>query len=178
MWLDTHEDGTCHIGIDAFLAKFLQDVERLSYVTTKSICCPTAVMTAQGVDLQLVFPEKIQLTGVNTYLRARPSGLTSHPYSVGWLFEGIKLNGSSEEANLSPGKEMIRSNDARRWLGQESRKLTEYVHQELLSARSKEFATMMDGGSWSEDLITHLTREEILQVWNEFFSTSAGLRVR
>jgi glycine cleavage system H lipoate-binding protein len=176
MWLDVHEDESCHVGIDAFLAKFLGNVERLSYVTTKSVCSPTAVITARGVDLESVFPVRIQVTGVNTYLRARPSSLVSHPYTLGWLFEGIVPKDPSEGSIHSTDNGMIKSGQARRWLGQESRRLTDYVHNELLLNRNREFATMMDGGSWSEDLIIHLTREEILQVWNEFFSTSAGLR--
>ncbi len=52
MWIDTHDDGSCHVGIDAFLATFLQHVQRLSYVSTRSVCFPSAVLTVNGVDLQ------------------------------------------------------------------------------------------------------------------------------
>jgi glycine cleavage system H lipoate-binding protein len=172
MWVDVHEDRSCHIGIDAFLAKFLRDVERLSFVTTRPVCRPTAVITVRGIDLQLSFPDKIQITGVNAYLRARPSSLITHPYTLGWLFEGVRPAGLPEETELTTGTRVIRSDHARQWLKQESRRMTDYVRGELVSSRNKEFATMADGGTWSEDLITHLTREETLQVWNEFFSIS------
>ena len=36
----------------------------------------------------MIFPEPIDVTRTNDYLRATPAKLTSHPYSLGWLFEG------------------------------------------------------------------------------------------
>ncbi len=170
MWIDVHEDRTCHIGIDAFLAKFLHSIEQLTYVTTKAACNPTAVVTVHGTDLQLVFPHKVHLTAVNTRVRARPSVALSHPYTHGWLFEGTILSDQPVRFAASQDGDKVGNAQARRWLGQETRRLTEYVHSTLLAGRNNGVVTMMDGGQWSETLITQLTRDELLQLWNTFFN--------
>jgi glycine cleavage system H lipoate-binding protein len=175
MWMKVHVDGSCHLGIDGFLAGVLIEVEKLSFVTVKGTCFPTAVLTARGVDLQLTFPRRIQLTGVNSHLRARPAHITTHPYTLGWLFEGIKPGKQSEAPDFRNNAGLIDGTQAQRWMGRESKRLTDYVHNEILSVRSPEFTTMMDGGVFSEDLITHLTREEILRLFNEFFSPTHDL---
>lgn len=176
MWMNTHGDGTCHIGIDAFLAGLLREVEKLSYVTVKGTCFPTAVLTVRGVDLQLTFPNRIRITEVNSHLRARLANITSHPYTLGWLFEGAEPGIRPDVDRLSNDCGWVKGNQAKKWLAQESRCLTEFVHNELLPARSGGSVTMMDGGVFSEDLITHLTREEMLRLFNEFFSPTVQLR--
>jgi len=174
MWIDVHDDKSCHIGIDAFLATFLRDIDRLSFITSRPPCLPTAVMTVRGADLYLTFPERMHVTGVNAYLRVRPSNLTRHPYTLGWLFEGVRPDSSRGPTSASVEKGLISGHSARQWLRQESRRLTDFVRTELTSPNNTGVATMTDGGTWSEDLITHLTREETLRVWSEFFSISAG----
>lgn len=177
MWIRIHEDGSCHIGIDRFLATLLRHVETLSFVTTKSFCFPTVVLRVRGVDLQLVFPHRIELISVNSYLRARPSRVTSHPYTLGWLFEGKNPGIFSTRGNVPTQSGLIRGHRATKWIDRESIRLADYVRNEILSARSNEFSTMLDGGMVSEDLIAHLTREEMLQLFNEFFSPSANVRL-
>ncbi len=56
MWLDRADDGGCHIGIDAFLAKTLRQTDAIAFVTASGTHNPTAVLTAHGVDFQVVFP--------------------------------------------------------------------------------------------------------------------------
>ena len=72
MWLDVTEDGVCHAGIDAFLSRALGKVDRISYVWQKGIRRPAAVLTVNGMDLEVVFPNPLMLTGCNLYLRADP----------------------------------------------------------------------------------------------------------
>ena len=65
MWLDLTEDGVCHIGIDAFLSRALGKVDRISYVWTKGNHRPAAVITVGGMELELVFPNPLLVTGCN-----------------------------------------------------------------------------------------------------------------
>ena len=75
MWLDVTEDGVCHAGIDAFLSRALGKVDRISYVWQKGERRPAAVLTVNGMDLEVVFPNPLMLTGCNLYLRADPARL-------------------------------------------------------------------------------------------------------
>jgi len=177
MWIRTHEDGGCHIGVDRFFAAFVRNVEAISFVTTKSLCFPTVVLRVRGVDIQLVFPHRIELIGVNTYLRAQPSRVTSHPYTLGWLFEGKNPNIFSMRNGVPTQGGLISGRRTSTWIDRESQRLADYVRDEILSVRSKEFSTMLDGGLVSEDLVSHLTRDELLRLFNEFFSPSANVRL-
>lgn len=175
MWITHHEDSTCHVGVDGFLAKVLRNVEKLSFVTSKGVNYPTAVLTVRGVDLQLVFPRVIHLTGINSYLRARPAAVTSQPYTLGWLFEGIVSKRKSAKKSTERNGDLIDREHTQEWLQGESKRLTRYVRNTIVPAKSGEFVTLTDGGVFSEDLIAHLTRDEILGLYNEFFSPTVTM---
>src|SRR5689334_22231749 len=70
LWLEVGTDGTCHIGIDGFLAKLLGSVDRVTFLTSPGRAYPAAVLTAAGTDLTCVFPNRLNVTAANTYLRA------------------------------------------------------------------------------------------------------------
>lgn len=170
LWLDTHVDGTCHIGIDSFLAGVLQRVETLSFVTSKGTCYPTVVCSVRGVDLQLTFPARMELTGTHTHLRSRLTDLVEHPYTLGWLFEGKECQDGSDRNLRRPNCEFIAGIDAKKWMAAESKRLTEFVNTHILATRHEGLPTMADGGEFSSDLLSHLTREEILQLFLGFFT--------
>src|ERR1035441_777929 len=52
MWLDITEDGVCHAGIDAFLARTLGKIDRIAYVGGTGRRHPAAVLSAAGCDLE------------------------------------------------------------------------------------------------------------------------------
>src|ERR1017187_9712783 len=87
MWLDVSEDGVCHVGIDAFLARTLGSVDRIAYLTPRGVAHPAVVLSVGASDLHMVFPNRMFITSPNLYLRANPARLTSDPYRLGWLFE-------------------------------------------------------------------------------------------
>lgn len=177
LWLDVGTDGTCHIGIDAFFAKVLGHIDRLSFVTWKGIARPTAVLTVRGIDLNLAFPNPISITGVNAYLRSHPEKIISEPYGAGWLFEGTQAKGLSEHENRGIEAGLIRGKQAREWIAQESRRFASFVHEEVAHTQGEGFVLMADGGTPSSDLLQYLTREEALQLFNEFFSPHANWRL-
>jgi glycine cleavage system H lipoate-binding protein len=163
MWLDTTEDGICHAGIDAFLSRTLGKIDRISYVSTNGRRRPTAILSAAGCDLEVVFPNEILLTGCNLYLRADPSRLVAEPYTGGWMFEGAPLPETSR--NLLQGVE------ARQWMEREECRMNEFVQERMVSPVGPVTA---DGGLFAPGVACHLDRDRTLALFHEFFSPYAS----
>jgi glycine cleavage system H lipoate-binding protein len=163
MWLDVTEDGICHAGIDAFLSRALGKIDRISYVGGNGRRRPTAVLSAAGCDLEVVFPNELLLTGCNLYLRADPSRLTAEPYTGGWLFEGAPLPETPQ--NLLQGAE------AREWMEREERRMNEFVQQQVSSQAGPLAA---DGGLFAAGVARQLDRDHMLALFHEFFSPFAS----
>jgi glycine cleavage system H lipoate-binding protein len=163
MWLDVTEDGICHAGIDAFLSRALGKIDRISYLGTSGRRRPSAVLSASGCDLEVIFPNEILLTGCNLYLRADPARLVAEPYTGGWLFEGAPLPETPQ--NLLQGAE------AREWMESEERRMNEFVQQQLASQTGPLAA---DGGLFTAGIARHLDRERLFALFHEFFSPYAS----
>lgn len=153
MWLDVTEDGVCHVGIDAFLSRAVGKVDRISYVWQKGARRPAAVLTVNGIDLEVVFPNTLMLTGCNLYLRADPGRLALDPYTAGWLFEGSPL----EETTRG----LMQGAVAREWMQQEQHRINHFLQQQTGCAA--------DGGVFSAGLPRVLEREQALALFHEFF---------
>jgi glycine cleavage system H lipoate-binding protein len=160
MWLDVTDDGVCHAGIDAFLSRALGKIDRISYVWLKGRHRPTAVLTVEGLNLEVVFPNPFLLTNCNLYLRADPSRLTSQPYTGGWLFEGVPEPGALD--NLLEGA------GARTWMEREQRRINEFLQQQ------HSLPTAADGGQFVAGLARVLDRDQMLALFHEFFSPYAS----
>jgi glycine cleavage system H lipoate-binding protein len=161
-WLDVTGEGTCHAGIDAYLSRVLGSVDRITYVWQKGRHRPTAVLTVAGLDLEVVFPNPMLLTGCNLYLRADPSRLASHPYHGGWLFEG-----TLEPDTLD---NLIEGAAARQWMEGEQRRMTEFLQEQLTPVGP----LAADGGVFTAGLARHLDRDRMLALFHEFFSPYAS----
>jgi glycine cleavage system H lipoate-binding protein len=158
LWVDVGEDGVCHAGIDAFLARVLGPVEAITYIWQKGRRRAAAVLTAAGTDFEVVFPNPFTLTACNLHLRADPARLTGRPYTEGWLFEGVAEPATLE--NLIPGPA------ARGWMDEEQRRMSEFLQQQT--------GVAADGGLFSSALPRLLGREAMLALFHEFFSPYAG----
>jgi glycine cleavage system H protein len=172
MWLDPGTDGVFHIGIDAFLARALGEVEKITFVSPKGVQRPTAVLTVRGVDVQVIFPTPVRVTSSNVYLRANPSRLTSDPYGNGWLFEGNEP--ADDMRPLCHG--LLHGAEALEWMQDEIDRLSRYVHEEIASSQPGCEQLAGDGGAFSDGFIRHLGRDEMLNLFNEFFSPYASWR--
>lgn len=162
MWLDATDDGACHVGIDGFLSRALGAIEAVSYVWERGRRRPAVVLTAGGIDVEVVFPNPLLLTDCNRYLRADPSKLTTDPYTAGWLFEGTPVEGTLDR--LMPGPE------AAAWMEEEQRRVNEF----LQSWPSGKAPAMCDGGLFAAGVLSALDRGQALALVQEFFSPLAS----
>ena len=155
MWLDVGEDGACHAGIDSFLSRAIGPVERISYVWTTGDRRPAAILTASGIDFEVVFPNLLRIHNCNLYLRANPRRLESEPYTSGWLFEGTALEDTRNGLKEGAG--------ARAWMEHDLRRMNQFLqgHNPGLAA---------DGGVFAPGLLAHLPREQAVALFHEFFS--------
>ena len=165
MWMASGEDGSCHAGIDAFAARVLGGIERITFVTMNGFQRPAAVLTVRGVDLSMVFPRRMSIQNVNTRLRGCPETIQSSPYDHGWLFEGTQAPAAPEPDSL------LRGQAALEWMRGEADRLSRFAHAEAGAHSSGEPA---DGGVFAHDFVEHLDRESLLRLFNEFFSPYAS----
>jgi glycine cleavage system H lipoate-binding protein len=171
MWIDVNDDGLCHIGVDAFFTGVFGTVDAVSFVTTKGVTRPTAVLTVNGIDVEVIFPNELLLIGLNSYLRAAPDRLSNDPYGTGWLFEGQRHKSAVSDTELLNGER------ARKWMKIETERLSKFVHEELNTHQLDGKKLMADGGSFAPSLASQLNRDKILKVIHEFFSPYATWRM-
>ncbi len=158
MWLDVGKDGLCHAGMDAFLSRALGLAERVAFVWQSGQHRATAVVTVNGVDHDVVFPNPFLLTNCNLYLRTNPAPLTSDPYTAGWLFEGV--------ATAETTQHLFQGAAARQWMEHEQHHINEFLQQ--LHDPNGHLAA--DGGVFVQGLSRYLDREQMLALFHEFFS--------
>ncbi len=167
MWIEVGNDGTCHIGIDAFLTRVLGNIDRVTFVTTKGFHRPAVSFTVNGVDLQFIFPVPMNITRANTYLRSNPEKIISDPYTAGWLFEATE---DKSRALLAQFEGLTSGKNASEWMSKEMDRMTAYAH--CLASQPDINGTIMmaDGGYFQPGIAQKLTRAELLTVYNDFFS--------
>lgn len=159
MWIDVAEDGTWRIGVDALLAHSLGDVDAVTFLTQGGTQRPSAVLTADGTDVQITFPYFVPIAGCNMYLRADPARLTAAPYTQGWLFRGDTPPERLE--GLIPGAE------AQQWMGSEVHRSAAFAHSQLDQTAP---GMPADGGTPERGFLRHLRHEDRLRFISEFFS--------
>ena len=172
MWLDSGADGSYHVGVDAFFSRAFGTVERVDFVSGKGVTRPAAVFTVNGVDFQLVFPQRMLITSTNAYLRYCPDKLYFEPYNAAWLFEGKDLKDASTDKGAGVSDGLLRDEKARTWMSEEVHRLSTFVHDQY----SRREGLMMDGGQFADGFAQLLGRDELLQLCNEFFSPYSNWR--
>jgi glycine cleavage system H lipoate-binding protein len=186
MWADLDEDGTCHIGVDVFFAKVLGRIERIGYNASSGEHFPSIGLTANGIDLQMTFPRKIAVSTTNSHLRAEPNRIVSDPYTLGWLFEGKPLTAVTNEPDQPITKSILHADDllcgkkAKTWMENEIRRLTELVSSQSFGdathdrSKSKGPRLLADGGTFTENIFSQVTREQSIFLFKEFFTLPSG----
>ncbi len=162
MWIDLPEDGPWHIGIDAFLARLIGVPDRITYITPRGWACPAVAITVGDTDLQVIFPEPLEIQSCNLYLRSDPARLAAAPYTHGWLFEGTVQPGQREELI---GR-LLAPEQAGRHMEEDALRLRDWVEARAAAA--------CDGGQFQTGLLRELGRPETLRVFHEFCSPLPG----
>ena len=180
LWMDVSPDGTCHVGVDAFLARVLGQVDEITFLTTKGTVRPSVRLSVNGVDLPLVFPRAIKITAVNSALRVHPERLVADPYGSGWLFEGTLPEEKAKKPQASPEPPspfptLLPGPEAEKWIHDEVSRLNLTVHEIASRPDPDGLTVMADGGSFAAGLPKHLTREETMRLFDAFFSSEAAL---
>jgi glycine cleavage system H lipoate-binding protein len=170
MWLDIGEGGSCHVGVDAFFARLLGSFDGLSFVTTAGISSPRAAFTLRGIELHMVFPGRIHITRVNTYLRIHSGKVISDPYGMGWLFEGVVPDTVTLEQSRAG---LLRGEEAVEWMERELRRICEFLHDRPPGPSPHAGDAGAGPGTGYEGLMNQLSREELLRLFNEFFVARA-----
>jgi glycine cleavage system H lipoate-binding protein len=164
MWLEVGENGVCHAGMDAFLSRALGEPERVAFVWQSGLHRATAVITVNGVDHDVVFPNPFQITACNLYLRSNPSPIATDPYTGGWLFEGTVTAETTEH--------LLQGAAARAWMDDELRRISEFLQQ----SPDPETHYAADGGLFVPGLAGCIAPERMLALFHEFFSPLRGKR--
>lgn len=168
MWLDVGPDGSCHVGVDALIARVLGGVDEVAFLSACGPGSPRVAIRVAGTVLPLVFPQPFDITGFNGALRRHPDALTSDPYRRGWLYEGRTLGPGGRNVELRRGP------DAETWMASEVELLSRHVHT-ILSRRGGQLGPISaDGGGVSEALAQHLGHTELLEVFSLFFTVGSG----
>jgi glycine cleavage system H lipoate-binding protein len=173
MWFDVGPDGSCHVGIDAFLVRVLGAVDEVIFLSSCNFASPSLALTAAGTTLPLVFPRRLYITRVNSALRRHPGDLTADPYHRGWLYEGRVRKRPGRTAIGATTAGLRRGPDAEMWMASEVKRLSRHVRT-ILSRRSSHLGPVAaDGGEISGALAQHLERAELLEIFSLFFSGAA-----
>ena len=167
MWLDEAEEGLCHIGVDALFSHALGTVDRITFLTNRGVHHPAVVLSAGEKDFQMVFPNRMHITGANVYLRANASRLTSDPYRSGWLFE---CRPAPEEGAASPSNGLRRGDEAVKWMRQEYGRIGSFVHSQACGVSVGEGALVADGGHAARGFVEQMDREQAALLHHAFFS--------
>jgi glycine cleavage system H lipoate-binding protein len=170
-WLAVASDGTCHIGVDAFLARTLGGIDRVQFVTTKGLERPAAVLTVREVDVTVSFPNPVLITGVNGALRADPARLARDPYGLGWLFEGIvRDRGTAPNGTPRVTEGLLRGDAATAWMRREGLRLRALAEE--ATERISGLRLAADGGLPAPGLVRTLPHEAALRLSHLLLSTA------
>jgi len=162
IWLDSDGGGFCHFGVDAFMARVLGAIQRITFLMQGGVQRASAVFTVQGTDLEVTLPNPIVLTASNVYLRANPDKLTADPYGTGWLFQGVQ---SPDQPDMAAGA--IHGDAVLPWMEAEIGRMSAFLGDCWNARRGTRM--MNDGGVFREGVLELLSREDTLRLFHEFF---------
>ena len=167
MWIDIGNDGVCHIGIDAFLARVLGSIDQITFVTVKGVQRPSVSFSVNDVDLQFIFPIPMNIIRANTYLRSHPEKIIADPYSSGWLFE-VSDERFKERRTEIDG--LISGTKAPEWMTLEMERMNQVAHRFSAQPDAHGVISMADGGYFRPGIARRLSRADVLTMYNDFFS--------
>lgn len=179
-WLDLGDDDICHVGLDAFLAQLVGEIDQLAFVVVKGTARPSVVLTTRGLQLTLIFEQPLALVTANTRLRSNLDRLVADPYGRGWLFEArvptAGRAGTPAQAAADLTRDLRSGPEAREWMASEVRRVSEHVHATLAEGESPALAA--DGGRFARGLLAGLDPEAARRLLQTLFPRLGTRRIR
>jgi glycine cleavage system H lipoate-binding protein len=167
MWVDVASDSSCHLGVDALVARVLGRVEGVRFLSDRDARRPTVCLQLPEADLWMEFPRRIEVTAANAHLRVDPQPVVTDPYRTGWLYAGVATTNGLE--TLSGDHPLRRGAEASDWMSREVERLSLFAREQgSRTLDGKPLAT--DGGDWIAGMAQHLDREQLLRLYHSFFS--------
>jgi len=158
LWLDASENGLCHVGIDGFLADAAGHVDAVTFIHSHGTHRPAFVLTVNGVEWPMLFPNALLIQAVNSRLQSDPRRLAADPFGAGWLFEGWEVPGRTR-AGLIGGPQ------AQAWQAEERSRLSRHVNDTQ--------GLCADGGLAVPGLARLLPHADVARLFQHFFANTA-----
>jgi glycine cleavage system H lipoate-binding protein len=173
MWLERGTGRTCHVGVDAFFVHALGRIDEIVYPRRREGSRPAVRFRVSGVDLDLVFPNRLDGVEINPHLVVDPAAVLNDPYGRGWLFAAEALPPSDPSGDaLEQG--LLRGDAARRWLNDELDRLAVFTHDHAPCPPLDATPVCQDGGRCGGHLADVLDRRALARLHAEFFSLRRG----
>jgi len=156
-WLAAEDSGECYVGIDAFLADVVANVDGVTFVTQHGTHRPVVSLTVHGVEWPVTFPNPLLIQKVNTSLRTDPQRLLADPYGSGWIFAGWALPERTKAG-------LIGGHQAAAWQREERELLGQEIQESLKLS--------CDGGKPVRGVGEFVTRQQFVCLLQQFFSST------
>lgn len=160
-WLQRTDDGGYRIGLNGYIAQFLQPVMAAVVVGTPSRVekdSPFAWFIRDDQTYSVYSPVSGTVTGINASLAARPSSVTADPYGAGWLMTIAPAESSEVPVRCYTAEEY------RVRLEADVQKV-ESVLSSVLGRQRKEIGTsMFDGGVRIETIEQFIGEKRYVQL--------------
>jgi glycine cleavage system H protein len=167
LWVDRGADGSCTIGVDAFLVRVIGRADRVTFVASWPGEQPFAVLSVAGLELPLAFPYQLERSVINYALRVEPERLADDPYGSGWLFEG-RWEGEVDTDPAS-ARRLVSGSDAVAWMRHEVERLSTLIHEQMGVRAEHGLRAAADGGTFVTGVARALRREDALHLFSGFF---------
>ena len=167
LWVDRGDDGSCTIGVDAFLVRVIGNADRVTFVSSWQGVQPFAVLSVAGLELPLAFPYQLDPFVINYALRVEPERLANDPYGSGWLFEG-RWTGPADVEPAST-RRLVTGSGALAWMRHEVERLSTLIHEQAGARSVRGVHTATDGGIFVAGVARALRREDALHLFSGFF---------
>lgn len=169
MWIDIGADGSCDVGVDAFLIRALGTVENVWFPAVSGLQKPRVVLAGESASLPLTFPARIDISGANALLRSSPQTMSEDPYGAGWLFEGMAATAAPAPGPEGGDPHWIDGCDAALWMTEESRRMSEFLQTVAAPPSSSGEQYMADGGVFVQGLVSQLDPGHQQELYDRFF---------
>lgn len=167
LWVDRGDDGTCTVGVDAFLVRVIGSADRVTFVSQWPGEQPFAVLSVADLELPLAFPYPLARTVINYALRVEPERLADDPYGSGWLFEGWWAGERAPDPAFACG--LVTGSGAVAWMQHEVARLSTQIHEQLGARAAQGPRVAADGGIFAAGVARALRREDALHLFSGFF---------